>query len=129
MKKSLILLTLCILMAGCASPLDRVRKNNRKALLKLSAGMTKEQALKVMGKAGGGGFFGEPTVKSPYKSETLQSNDRTFEILYYYTDINSRIHISNPGTIRDKDLTPLVFEEDKLIGWGNTFVKTLVKSN
>lgn len=129
MKKSLVLLTLCILMAGCASPLDKVRKNNRKGLLKLSAGMTKEQALKVMGKAGGGGFFGEPAVKSPYKSETLRSNGKTFEMFYYYTDINSRIHISNPGTIRDKDLTPLVFENDILIGWGNTFVKTLTSQD
>ena len=128
MKKKIALLALCILMAGCTSPLDRVRKTNRKRLLKLSTGMTKEQVLKVMGRSGGGGLFGEPTVKSPYKSETLQSNGRSFEILYYYTDINSRIHISHPGTIRDKDLTPLVFENDVLIGWGNTFLKTLIKS-
>lgn len=127
MKKQIALLALCILITGCASPLDRVRKNNRKRLLELSAGMTKEQALEVMGRSGGGGSFGEPTVKSPYKSETLQSNGRDFELLYYYTDINSRIHISNPGTIRDKDLTPLVFENGILIGWGKTFVKTLIK--
>ena len=82
MKKKLALVVLCILIAGCASPLDRVRKNNRKGLLNLCVGMTKKQALKVMGKAGGGGFFGEPTVKSPYKSETLQSNGRNFEVLY-----------------------------------------------
>jgi len=129
MKKTLVLLMLCVLMAGCASPLDKVRKNNRKGLLKLSVGMTKKQALKVMGKAGGGGYFGEPTVKSPYKSETLQANGKNFEMLYYYTDINSRIHISNPGTIRDNDLTPLVFENDILIGWGNTFVKTLASQD
>ena len=116
---------LCVLIAGCSSPLDRVRKNNRKRILKLSAGMTKKEALKVMGKSAGGGLMGEPSVKSPYKSETLQSNARSFEILYYYTDINSRIHISNPSTIRDKDLTPLVFEDDILIGWGNSFLESL----
>ena len=87
--------------------------------------MTKSQAMKIMGRARGGGRFGEPSVKSPYKSETLQSNARSFEILYYYTDINSRIHISNPGTIRDKDLTPLVFEDDILIGWGKSFLESL----
>ena len=118
---------LCVLIAGCSSPLDRVRKTNRKRILKLSAGMTRKEAMKVMGKSAGGGLFGEPSVKSPYKSETLQSNARSFELLYYYTDINSRIHISNPGTIRDEDLTPLVFENDILIGWGKTFVKTLIK--
>lgn len=125
MKKKLALLIIFVLIAGCTSPLDRVRKNNRKRLLKLSVGMTKVQALKVMGTSGGGGLFGEPTVKSPYKSQTLQNNERSFEILYYYTDINSRIHISHPGTIRDKDLTPLVFENNILVGWGNTFLKTL----
>lgn len=125
MKKKIVLLMLCVLIAGCSSPLDRVRKTNRERILKLSTGLTKEEALKVMGKSAGGGLFGEPTVKSPYKSETLQSGGRNFEILYYYTDINSRIHISNPGTIRDKDLTPLVFEDDILIGWGNSFLESL----
>ena len=129
MKKQIALLALCLLITGCTASLDRVRKNNRKRLLKLSAGMTKSQALKVMGRSGGGGSLGEPTVKSPYKSETLQSNGRNFELLYYYTDINSRIHISNPGTIRDEDLTPLIFENDILIGWGKTFVKALIKSS
>ena len=129
MKKQIALLVLCILITGCASSLDRVRKNNRKRLLKLSAGMTKEQALIIMGRSGGGGSLGEPTVKSPYKNETLQSKARNFELFYYYTDINSRIHIANPSTIRDEDLTPLVFENDVLIGWGKTFVKTLIKSS
>ena len=127
MKKRIALLVLCLLITGCASSLDRVRKNNRKGLLKLSAGMSREEAVKVMGRSGGGGSLGEPTVKSPYKNETLQRNGRNFELLYYYTDINSRIHISNPSTIRDEDLTPLVFENDILIGWGRTFLKTLIK--
>jgi hypothetical protein len=90
--------------------------------------MSEEQAIATMGHASGGGRYGEPTVNSPYKSEILPVNDKTFEVLYYYTDIKSTVYTANPATIPDSDLTPLVFENGKLIGWGNDFLKDIKKN-
>jgi hypothetical protein len=127
MKKVAVVSVLFVLAAGCTSSLDRVRTANRRNLLKLSVGMTKEQALAIMGNKSGGGRFGEPTVNSPYKSEILQGKDKTFEVLYYYTDIKSVIYTANPATITDNQLTPLVFDNGKLIGWGASFLNSNIK--
>jgi hypothetical protein len=127
MKKVVVVSVLFVLIAGCTSSLDRVRTANRRNLLKLSVGMTKEQALAIMGNKSGGGRFGEPTVNSPYKSEILQGKDKTFEVLYYYTDIKSAIYTANPATITDDELTPLVFDNGKLIGWGTSFLDSNIK--
>jgi len=140
MKKAAVVSVLFVLIAGCTSSLDRVRTANRRNLLKLSVGITKKQALAIMGNKSGGGRFGEPTVNSPYKSEILlvraepsasprgepavarQGKEKTFEVLYYYTDIKSAIYTANPATITDDELTPLVFDNGKLIGWGASFL-------
>jgi hypothetical protein len=137
MKKVAVVSVLFVLAAGCTSSLDRVRTANRRNLLKLSVGMTKEQALAIMGNKSGGGRFGEPTVNSPYKSEILlvraepavarQGKEKTFEVLYYYTDIKSVIYTANPATITDDELTPLVFDNGKLIGWGASFLDSNIR--
>jgi hypothetical protein len=127
MKKAAVISVLFVLAAGCTSSLDRVRTANRRNLLKLSVGMTKEQATAVMGHKSGGGWFGEPTVNSPYKSEILQGEGKTFEVLYYYTDVKSVIYTANPATITDDELTPLVFDNGKLIGWGASFLDSNIK--
>jgi hypothetical protein len=129
MRKAVVFTVLFVLAAGCTSSLDRVRAANRRNLLKLSVGMPKEQALVIMGHESGGGRFGEPTVNSPYKSEILPSGDKTFEVLYYYTDVKSVIYTANPATIADDELTPLVFENGKLIGWGTDFMENIKNKN
>lgn len=127
MKKVVVVSVLFMLIAGCTSSLDRVRTANRLNLLKLSVGMTKEQVLAIMGHKSGGGKNGEPTANSPYKSEILQGKDKTFEVLYYYTDIKSAIYIANPATITDDELTPLVFDNGRLLGWGTSFLDSNIK--
>jgi hypothetical protein len=127
MKKVVVVSVLFVLIAGCTSSLDRVRTANRRNLLKLSVGMTKEQALAIMGHKSGGGRFGEPTVNSPYKSEILPGKDKTFEVLYYYTDVESTVYTANPATIPANELTPLIFDNGKLIGWGADFLEDIKK--
>jgi hypothetical protein len=127
MRKAAVVCVVFVLVAGCTSSLDRVRTANRRNLLKLSVGMTKEQVLATMGHKSGGGWFGEPKVNSPYKSEILPGKDRTFEVLYYYTDVKSAIYIANPATVTDDELTPLVFDNGKLIGWGADFLEDIKK--
>jgi hypothetical protein len=127
MRKAAIVFVVFVLIAGCTSSLDRVRAANRQNLLKLSVGMSKEQALATMGHKSGGGRFGEPTVNSPYKSEILPGTNKTFEVLYYYTDVESTVYTANPATVTDDELTPLVFDNGKLIGWGADFLEDIKK--
>lgn len=127
MKKAAVISVLFVLITGCTSSLDLVRTANRRNLLKLSVGMTKEQAITTMGHKSGGGRLGEPTVNSPYKSEILPGKDKTFEVLYYYTDIESNIYAANPSTIPANELTPLVFDNGKLVGWGTDFLEDIKK--
>jgi hypothetical protein len=127
MKKAAIVSILFVLAAGCTSSLEPVRTANRRNLMKLSVGMTKEKAMKIMGHKSGGGSFGEPAVNSPYKSEILPAGGKTYEVLYYYTDVKSAIYIANPSTVHDDELTPLVFDNGKLIGWGADFLEGIKK--
>jgi hypothetical protein len=61
------------------------------------------------------------TIKDPCRVETLTAtNGKTYEIVYYYTD-TKKTH----GTIADDELTPLVFEAGKLIGWGWSFLNQI----
>jgi len=124
MKKTVFLLLLALTAVGCFRSLDGVRTTNRKNLLRLSVGMTKAQALEIMGTKSGGGKLGEPTVNSPYKNEILQGPHKTVEVVYYYTDIKDAIYTPHEVTIADDELTPLVFEQGRLVGWGNSFLES-----
>ena len=58
------------------------------------------------------------TFDDPVKSETLQAGNRRLEVVYYYTDERG------DRKLTDEELTPLVFENNVLIGWGRLFLKT-----
>lgn len=132
MRKVLYLLILTVLISGCATmTLSQAVAPNRENLLKLSIGMSKEEALRVMGTtsfSAGTGLFAiraadEKTVPStiinnPYRVEILQGKDKIFEVLYYVTDDKMGNNI-----VTDDGLTPLVFDNGKLIGWGRSFLQ------
>ncbi len=125
MKTRIPLLMAVVLMAGvlvgCAS-LPEVAAKNRQKLPQLSVGMTKEEALKIMGTKTvilpssylQFQFF---KIHNPYRNENIESQGRTFEVISYVTDVYDE------GTMIFKEnLTPLVFENGKLIGWGQNFL-------
>lgn len=133
MKQMILTGAFCILLSGCANmSFDEFRMQNRQNLMRLSVGMTRQQTLDVMGtgeyKLGysRGGYF-EATLNNPYKSETLQGKDKTFEVLYYYTDKKRTNLPGQEFLITDDELTPLVFDEGKLIGWGWGFLEQNVQ--
>ncbi len=110
------------LVTGCAS-FDAITTQNRTRLNQLSVGMNKPQVLSVMGtetiKTGGS----PEIVTNPYKSETFRNQSgKTHEVLFYYTDVKRR-----DGVVTDDELTPLVLEDGKLIGWGNSFFSDVKK--
>ncbi|MBP9854502.1 MAG: DUF3192 domain-containing protein [Candidatus Omnitrophica bacterium] len=123
----IFVLFFCLLLSGCAATMSQVTAPNRKNLLKLVISMPKEEALNVMGTksfmAGGFDFFEfkrvtETVVTNPYRSEILQGKDKTLEVIYYVTDVKR-----NDNAVTDDELTPLVFDNGKLIGWGWSFLQ------
>ena len=102
--------------------LEDIRALNRGHLQKLSVGMTREQAMAIMGTRT---FRDDDNddfiVPNPYRSESYQAVDGTvYELLSYYTDLNKR-----DSKLSKDETTPLIFENGKLIGWGWVFVDKL----
>jgi len=122
--------------SGCMTPTVKsdITEVNLENLSKLSVGMTKRQVSKVMKdkvfRLGGlylsptGAYFSPMwTIKNPCKVETVQGNDgKPLDVRYYVISSKSRLK-----EIPDEEMTPLVFEDEKLIGWGWEFLQAHIK--
>ncbi|NHZ86726.1 MAG: DUF3192 domain-containing protein [Planctomycetia bacterium] len=119
-RNAFIVLIVSAFLTSCVST-SQIRAENRQKLLRLSAGMSKQEVLGVMGTstitAGDG-----TVVTNPYRTEMYRSNGHVFELLLYYTDIQK-----SDGAITDDELTPLVVMNDKLDGWGWSYWNDIVK--
>jgi hypothetical protein len=118
MKK--IIVTLVLVLSGCSNiyldTSDLLRAQNTENLAKLTVGLRKEVAMEMMGTEASKGVF--MWIDNPYRSETLTGKDgKSYEVLYYYIDLKQR-----DDKITDDELTPLVFQDGKLIGWGYPFL-------
>jgi hypothetical protein len=131
MNKLSCLFVMVMLVSGCATTISQMTAPNRENLLKLSLGMTKNEAISIMGTKKqivhpnpGPAYIFMPgaVINNPYRSEILQGKDKTFEVIYYATDDKN-----NDGAISDDELTPLVFDNGKLIGWGQSFLQDNVQ--
>jgi hypothetical protein len=82
--------------------------NNRQNLAKLNYGMTDSEVTAIMG---------TETFKSrnnPYRTAMFRNNDgKQINVWYYWTD--------QRGYRDDEKLTPVVFSDGKVIGWGREF--------
>lgn len=121
MRKIASLILLSSLFFSCGIATRNFRDMNRRNIIKLSIGMEKSDVLRVMGnhqikdlQLG--------TITNPYKSEIFKAQEKTFEVWYYYTD-----RTVADGMMSDGELTPVVFENEKLAGWGMGFFQDLVK--
>lgn len=95
---------------------DLLRTQNTENLAKLTVGLRKEVAVEMMGTEPSKGVF--MWIDNPYRAENLTGKDgKNYEVLYYYTDLKQR-----DDRITDDELTPLVFHDGKLIGWGYSFL-------
>lgn len=121
MRKNISLILLIFLFYSCGIATRNFRDLNRRNIIRLSIGMEKTDVLKVMGNRQVRDLqLG--TVTNPYKSEIFKAKEKTFEVWYYYTD-----RTVADGMMSDGELTPVVFENEKLVGWGTGFFQDLVK--
>lgn len=141
MRRYILLLTLIIATQGCVH-ISRVlsdtevAQQNKAHLAKLSIGMSKSDAVRVMGTQTRkvrtvyydyGNQWEFPLydleIKNPYKAEVMKGKeDKSYEIVYYYTTVKKL-----DGAIADDELTPLVSENDRLLGWGGQFLERLIR--
>ena len=99
MKKGIIItLLLSVLLAGCGAVKGLEASANRHQLDKLNVGMTTDQVRRAMGK--------------PYKSEFYGTKQMWFYITEWQSD----------GKTTSDEMTPLVFENNILLGWGSNFL-------
>lgn len=114
--KKLSALFLVFLLIGCASSIEQMRTKNRENLLRLSLGMSKFDVLQIMGTET---FKG---INNPYRVETPKGEDgELYEVLFYNTETKNKDRV-----IDENELIPIVFEDNKLIGWGWAFLSEIV---
>jgi hypothetical protein len=114
-KKALLILPLSLALSGCVIVADgdwddddytssnwkAEQKQNRESISNLSLGQERSEIVSLMGAA---------TFTEAFTGE----NGSGYQILFYRTQ---REH--GDGDTTKDETTPLVFENDKLIGWGN----------
>lgn len=104
---------------------------SKDAIDKLLIGVSREEALALIGRTVTVGYelregstdeYQPVTSPNPYRSQQITTGKDVYQVDYYLTRINTA-----NGTISDDELTPLVFESNKLIGKGWEFFREKVK--
>ncbi len=130
---------LSLILAGCVSmseksiPADPVllKKSSLTKIDMVKVGMAYKEVLAIMDssvkvgyqQSDQGSMVFEPiNLKQPTRAEILTGQGKNYEVLYYFTDINKA-----DGMIVDDELTPLIFQDQKLIGKGWDFLFYLRK--
>ena len=82
--------------------LARKARLNNQNLTTLKVGMTKEEALNIMG--------------TPHRTEVYQVKNSKIELLSYLTT-----KASFEDRVGEKHLTPVALQDNKVIGWGRRY--------
>ena len=134
-------------MPGCATlsreNTETFRKANRDHLKMLQPGMTKDVVFATMGTnavsrcvhSTGGICHEFETIYNPHRRSDLKADGKRYEVLYYYTDDEERDFRyyyqalkKSETDLRDDQLTPLLLENGKLVGWGRDLVNTKLEA-
>jgi hypothetical protein len=100
MKKIVVVSLLGLFLVGCGAMKGLEAASNRSKLEKLDIGMTTYEVQELMGRA--------------YKREAYEGH----EIWFYRTEWTPR---------PEQEMTPLVFENGKLVGWGSRYIDENLK--
>jgi len=130
MRLTTYLIALCFSLGGCVSLEDSstyvnaAAASNGKvlnAMVNVKTGMSRQEITAVLKNELLIGYRieGSPeklnpiTLAQPYREETLTKNGRAYQVLFYFTSVNRPDDL-----VADDELTPLVFENDLLVGKG-----------
>lgn len=92
-------------------------------------GMTNDEVETIMGRHMNIGYeaigsfdwaYKPILLQTPHRKETLKAKGKSYNIAYYFTQIRE-----SDGRISDDELTPLIFEQNRLIGKGWEYLKAL----
>ncbi len=120
-KNLLIFILIQSLLVSCGPTLEMIQSTNRSNLNKISLGMTKSEVLNIMGTKTISSFEGS-IINSPYRSETTTHNGINYEIHFFYTDTKK-----SDNSITDDELTPVVYLNGKVVGYGWSYLKENIK--
>jgi len=59
-------------------------------------------------------------IDSPYRIETLKDKAMEYKVLYYFTEVKKA-----DNRVSEDELTPFIFEDNKLIGKSDNFLTKL----
>jgi outer membrane protein assembly factor BamE (lipoprotein component of BamABCDE complex) len=110
MRISKLLVTFLIIFILTSCTTWEIRQSrNRDNLMRIDLGMSKDQVVLIMGK---------PDLNEAYQT----ADGGALVILFYYTNRKWA-----DGNVTKDECTPLVFENGKLIGWGDEFYQSKIK--
>lgn len=131
----IFLIMMVMLFSGCAplfvgagvttavmesrKPLSDVVKINQNNLKSLTYGISEKFALEIMGQKSLTAYEKEKKILilNPYKTEYFRRGHKSYKAMYYVTDV-----VVADDVFTKEELTPLIFEQEVLIGWGWDFL-------
>jgi hypothetical protein len=114
------LLTASAILSGCFATMglrdgSEVTLRNNARIMTLQRGMTPEQVIEHIGPSDN--FH----IPNPFKSEMHPAGDDIFRAFFFYSGTGLVSSIPND------DLTPVVFKDDRLEGWGWAYWERIAK--
>lgn len=123
---------MCVSLMGCVSMdvveqttpnMSATQKNDLTNIDLVFRGMSHQEITSLMGTSVKIGYakhdnvegtYKAITIVNPHKTEEIKVKNKFYKVVYYFTDVKSP-----DGMISDEELTPLVFDEEKLVakGW------------
>lgn len=147
-RQSFVLAFGFMILSGCATfnqlNTEQFRDENRERLTQLRPGMQKDEVLATMQTQGtqrcieitAGICTQLEEIRNPYRRSTHSYQGHQYDVYEYYTDAEKRelphyyrgTPTKKEKPITEKNLTPVVFEKGKLIGWGRNFLDKLTET-
>jgi hypothetical protein len=109
MNRFMLLAIVAFACTACVSAGQGQVRHTRDSLNRLELGMNKRSVLDIMG---------APRIREVF----MDSDEKGVEVLFYQTEF-----VGMAITPRQKDLTPILLKENRVIGWGRNFYESRLK--